>query len=153
MWICKKSCVVKINSASFFNTFYYYCLYLFTTFRVVKFANLKKIYQYVFMILSNKNGKYYIIIYSIELYLNFQVLRIKAETYVLVWDHIASLLENEDISTKLDGVTRLNVGDEYLREANEFIRLKWVTSLSLIFRNWVTANCQLICVWNDSGDS
>ena len=116
--------MVKINSASFFNTFYYYCLYLFTTFRVVKFANLKKIYQYVFMILSNKNGKYYIIIYSIELYLNFQVLRIKAETYVLVWDHIASLLENEDISTKLDGVTRLNVGDEYLREANEFIRLK-----------------------------
>jgi hypothetical protein len=59
-----------------------------------------------------------------------EVLRIKAETHVLVggsvscsrgscaqvWDHIATLLEAEDGTTVLT--------EEYLREANEFIRLK-----------------------------
>merc|ERR1719228_2197997 len=48
-----------------------------------------------------------------ELQKLLEVLRIKAETYVLVWDHIASLVEEEG-----------EVTQEYLKEANEFIRLK-----------------------------
>ena len=62
-----------------------------------------------------------------------EVLRIKAETHVLVsvkssttiiltslhpqvWDHIATLLEGEEGTH--------TISEEYLREANEFIRLK-----------------------------
>merc|ERR1711962_1098069 len=58
-----------------------------------------------------------------ELQKLLEVLRIKAETYVLVWDHIASLVEEEG-----------EVTHEYLKEANEFIRLKCSeTAVSFIY--------------------
>lgn len=58
-----------------------------------------------------------------ELQKLLEVLRIKAETYVLVWDHIASLVEEEG-----------EVTQEYLKEANEFIRLKCSeTAVSFIY--------------------
>jgi len=61
-----------------------------------------------------------------------ELLRIPAETYVLVWDHLASMLEDTDDQANVDDLS--NVSDDYLKEANEFIRAKCgETAVSFIY--------------------
>lgn len=61
------------------------------------------------------------------------LLRIPAETFVLVWDHLASMLETAND----DGLIRedlSNVTTDYLKEANEFLRSKCnETAVSFIY--------------------
>jgi len=65
------------------------------------------------------------------------LLRIPAETFVLVWDHLASMLEDDDecFQDGLKAVEDLsNVTPSYLKEANEFIRAKCSeTAVSFIY--------------------
>jgi len=67
-----------------------------------------------------------------ELQQLLEVLRIKAETHVLVWDHLASMME-ENISPETTEDLSL-VSEEYLQAANEFIRVKCAeTAVSFIY--------------------
>lgn len=57
-----------------------------------------------------------------------ETLRIKAETHVLVWDHLANMIQQED--GEKEGI----VSEEYLLEVNEFIRVKCSeTAVSFIY--------------------
>jgi len=63
-----------------------------------------------------------------------ELLRIKAQTYVLIWENLTSLLpadQNDGLQAD-DGYSMIS--DEYLREANEFIRAKCdETAVSFIY--------------------
>jgi len=69
-----------------------------------------------------------------------ELLRIPAETYVLVWDHLASMLEVEHTGGSDSGgpggeLARWSlVSEDYLREANLFIRSKCdETAVSFVY--------------------
>lgn len=80
-----------------------------------------------------------------ELQRLLEVLRIKAETYVLVWDHLATMLEggetekmtnnhNEESTPEMIGQVTPEITEEYMKEANEFIRVKCAeTAVSFIY--------------------
>merc|ERR1719189_2496279 len=66
-----------------------------------------------------------------ELQRLLEVLRIKAETQVLVWDHLASMIETAETSSQSSYPT---VSEEYLTAVNEFIRVKCSeTAVSFIY--------------------
>jgi len=70
-----------------------------------------------------------------ELQQLLEVLRIKAETFVLVWDHLACMLET---GVGVEGSREMEqysaVSEEYLLATNEFIRVKCTeTAVSFIY--------------------
>jgi len=67
-----------------------------------------------------------------ELQQLLEVLRIKAETFVMVWDHLACMLESGVVEANAEEYTP--VTEEYLLAANEFIRVKCAeTAVSFIY--------------------
>ena len=65
-----------------------------------------------------------------ELQKLLEVLRIKAETHVLIWDHLACLIESNDKEETFEAP----ITEEYLKAANEFIRVKCTeTAVSFIY--------------------
>lgn len=67
-----------------------------------------------------------------ELQQLLEVLRIKAETFVLVWDHLASMLETGEMVKDTEQFSPAS--EEYLLAANEFIRVKCAeTAVSFIY--------------------
>ncbi|XP_023327939.1 solute carrier family 12 member 9-like isoform X4 [Eurytemora carolleeae] len=63
-----------------------------------------------------------------------ELLRIKAETHVLIWDHLTSLFQAESSQVLTEECEEPNISQEYLLESNEFIRSKCVeTAVSFIY--------------------
>jgi len=65
-----------------------------------------------------------------------EVLRIKAETYVLVWDHVVCLMGTNPnmASDRQDDTNITQVTEDYLAAVNEFVRVKCAeTAVSFIY--------------------
>lgn len=64
-----------------------------------------------------------------------ELLRIKAETYVLVWDHLTTLMHNQSMQLPdSDDDPMPVISQQYLTEANQFIRAKCSeTAVSFIY--------------------
>jgi len=63
-----------------------------------------------------------------------EVLRIKAETYVMVWDHVACLMGTNNVSDRTEDTNITQVNEDYLAAVNEFVRVKCAeTAVSFIY--------------------
>jgi len=61
-----------------------------------------------------------------------EVLRIRAQTHVLIWDHLASMLESDTRNDLTDQYSAAS--EEYLKATNEFIRVKCTeTAVSFVY--------------------